>query len=164
MALDPLHARVHEDHASLDRIFTSLQATLDAMAAQDVPDTESDLLQDAREDLSFALEEMLEHFGIEEEAIFAHLEEALPDLAPRLQALAEAHEVLCRKTSDLRKLVGAAESGAAPFDLARAQRLVRETTRLLAYHNQQEMAVFHEAMERLNDEDRRTLMDNLRNH
>ncbi len=155
-------ARVREDHVKLDRIFTGLESTLQTMAEQGTQD--SDLLQDARDDLSFALDEMLEHFGIEEEAIFVPIREALPSMGKAIDALELGHEMMCKRTSTLRKMVAAARASASPLDIPEALAIVGETTRLLAQHNRQEVELFYRAFESLDPPKRARLIDAIKGH
>ncbi len=154
---DDLRTRILADHAHLDRTFESLDATL--RAARDSEST--DYLDDVTEDLSFALGEMLEHFGVEEEAIFQQIRDAVPALSDRVDGLESAHEVLCNKTSRLRKLVAAAKSGFQPLDIEVCLDLIAETKRLIHTHNRQEVEVFLSALDSMNDTDRTRLLDDL---
>lgn len=154
---DDLRRRILADHDHLDRTFESLEATL--RSAQEGETVE--FLEDLTEDLSFAFGEMLEHFGIEEEAIFAQIRDAVPALGPRVDALEQAHEVLCNRTSRLRKLVAAARSGHKPLDVAVCLDLIGETKKLIHTHNRQEIEVFLSALDAMQDVDRRRLLDDL---
>jgi hypothetical protein len=154
---DDLKQRILADHMHLDRTFESLDATLRAARAAD----STDYLEDVTEDLSFALGEMLDHFGIEEEALFLQIRGAVPGLNPRIDGLERAHEVLCNKTSRLRKLVAAAKAGYKPLDIEVCLELIADTKRLIHIHNRQEVEVFLSALEAMNDIDRQRLLDDL---
>lgn len=160
MAEERLRLRIIEDHQKLDRIFASVQSAL-LQLNEPGSGAEAELLDDLREDLRFALEEMLEHFGIEEEAIFAFIKDALPDLGERIAALEQGHEDICQRTSRLRRMVAAAHLGVAELDLRQAQALVQETTSLLGHHNRTETQIFIEALGRLDHDDRARLLDAL---
>jgi iron-sulfur cluster repair protein YtfE (RIC family) len=157
MEYDELKQRILVDHAHLDRTFESLEATLEAARGG----SSTDYLADATDDLSFALDEMLEHFGIEEEAIFLQIRAEVPALSQRIDALEAAHEVMCSKTSRLRKLVGAAKAGYKPLDLDECLQLTRETKNLLTTHNRQEIEVFFHALDAMRDQARTRLIDDL---
>ncbi|MEL6179394.1 MAG: hemerythrin domain-containing protein [Myxococcota bacterium] len=159
-------SRIDEDHQKLDRIFASLESTLRAMAERDPSLAQDpDLLEDARDDLSFALEEMLEHFGMEEEAMFTLIRDALPEFAPALAALEEGHESMCQKTSRLRKMVAAARmSEETTLDIDAALDIVGETTRMLAKHNRQEVKLFYEVFQRLDEQGQQRLIHAIQNH
>lgn len=145
---DHLRLRIIEDHQKLDRLFKSVEAALRQLQTEGA---DVEVLDDLREDLRFALDEMLEHFGIEEEAIFAHLKEALPDMATRLDQLEAEHEELCQKTTRVRRLVAAAHQGAASLNTEQALEVVAEATALLTRHNRLETQIFVEALARLDD-------------
>lgn len=153
-----LRKRILADHLHLDRIFLSLDATL--RAAQDGEGTD-DYLEDATDDLSFALNEMLEHFGVEEEAIFQQIRDAVPTLTERVDALEQAHEQLCNMTSRLRKLVAAARSGHTTLDIAVCLELIADTKRVIHTHNKEEVDVFLSALDAMDGEDRKRLLDDL---
>lgn len=157
-------SRIQVEHDSLDRVFISLSSTLKTMAALDASTQDPDLLKDARDDLSFALDEMLEHFGAEEEAIFSQIRTHLPEFREAADQLERDHELLCQKTSQLRKMVLAARDGDNTLDLKEALHIVDETTQLLAKHNKQEVQLFFEAFERFNPEQRAFLIKTLQNH
>ncbi|MBH23134.1 MAG: hypothetical protein CMH57_01485 [Myxococcales bacterium] len=160
-----MSSRISEDHQKLDRIFASLESTLRAMAEQEPIEVQDpDLLTDARDDLSFALEEMLEHFGIEEEAVFVFIRDTLPEFTKALAALERGHEMMCQQTSRLRMMVAAARSGNAPLDIPLALDLVGQTTLLLSTHNRQEVKLFYEAFQRLDSEGRERLITAINSH
>ncbi len=156
-----LALRIVQDHEKLDRTFSDLETTFIHIMEAGQGAEERDALEDARADLAFALEEMLEHFGIEEEAIFDHLRVALPDLAPRLDALEANHESFCAHTATLRKMVAAANAGAVPLDCEDALRILRKLKGALIHHNSAEVQLFLEALGRLDDEGQRLLRENL---
>jgi len=157
-------SRIQVEHDSLDRVFNSLSSTLTLMATPSASPQDPDLLADVRDDLSFALDEMLEHFGAEEEAIFSQIRAHLPSLKQAADQLERDHEVLCQKTSQLRKMVSAARAGDGDLDLKTALQIIGETTELLARHNQQEVQLFFEAFERFDTEQRAHLVKTLQNH
>jgi len=163
MADERLRLRIIEDHHKLDRIFASVRSNLLQL---DAPDAQRDpeILEDVRDDLKFALDEMLEHFGLEEEAIFAFLKDALTDLNDRIEELEQDHEVLCTRTSRLRTLVAATQHHATELDLDLALQLVEETSDLLTRHNQTETQIFVEALWRLDERGRQRLLDALDSH
>jgi hypothetical protein len=140
-------------------VFESLVSSLKEMAAK--PSGDDDLLEEVREDLSFALEEMLEHFGVEEEVVFAQIREDIPDMDSRISELERAHERLCDDTSRLRKMVAAARLSGRSLDIPEALAMMTRARTLLAAHNDDEVALFAEALERLDPRGRSHLLSGL---
>lgn len=161
MQHEELALRIVQDHNKLDRTFSDLESTLINLRNNGPAQEDHDLLEDARADLAFALEEMLEHFGIEEEAIFQQIRTSLPDMNTRLDALERGHEALCANITQLRKMVAAANAGLKSLDTAAALKTLSQVRRLLAEHNGAEVKLFLEALERLDEDGQRLLLENL---
>jgi hemerythrin superfamily protein len=150
-----------KDHEKLDKIFADLERSLQEIISFGLSPDDVEFLEEARDDLSFALDEMLEHFGIEEEAIFQQIRASLPDLSCRLESLETSHEFLCKQTSTLRKLIAAAREGQASLDVDEVLKLIQLIQGVLVQHNTAEIKVFLEALERLDPEGQRQLKDSL---
>lgn len=161
MADNSLALRIVKDHEKLDRTFSDLEHTLLQIIASGTDPEEGDFLEDARADLSFALDEMLEHFGVEEEAIFEQLRASLPDVSSRLDSLEASHEFMCKQTSALRRIMASAQEGDQPLDVDGTLKLLQLIQRVLSQHNHAEVQLFLEALERLDAEGQRQLRDNL---
>lgn len=157
---EDLKLRIANDHGKLDRLFEGLETSL-RHALTGGPPIDAEFFQDTRDDLNFALEEMFEHFGVEEEAIFAHIKAAIPALAPRVDALEADHEHLSSRTTRLRKMIAAADAGLKPLDLGQALQLLSELRQILMRHNQQEVQIFFDALEQMSPNDRQRLLDDL---
>jgi hypothetical protein len=157
---EDLKLRIANDHGKLDRLFEGLETSL-RHALAGGPPIDAEFFQDTRDDLNFALEEMFEHFGVEEEAIFAHIKAAIPALAPRVDALEADHEHLSSRTTRLRKMIAAADAGLKPLDLGQALQLLSELRQILVRHNQQEVQIFFDALEQMSPNDRQRLLDDL---
>ena len=157
-------SRIKVEHDALDQIFASIEKTLRAMNTSDSKSHDPDLLSDARDDLSFALEEMLDHFGTEEETILLHIRESLPEFEEETKQLERDHEILCQKTSQLRKMLSVPNTEDALLDPNEALKIVTETTDLLSKHNRQEVQLFLNAFERFGPNERRQLSKALENH
>jgi hypothetical protein len=156
---DALHLRLRNDHDTLTRVFASLVASLEGMAAGSGLD--DDLLEEVREDLSFALEEMLEHFGVEEEVVFAQIREDLPEMDTRIDRLERDHETLCDDTARLRKMVAAARLSDRSLDIPEALEMMTRARALLEVHNEAEVKLFAEALDRLDEKGRIDLLKGL---
>ncbi len=161
MQHEELALRIVQDHNKLDRTFSDLESTLINLRETGPTQDDHDLLEDARADLAFALEEMLEHFGIEEEAIFQQLRVSLPDMNARLDSLERGHEAICTNITQLRKMVAAANSGLKTLNTVAALETLTKVRQLLAEHNGAEVKLFLEALERLDEDGRRQLLENL---
>jgi hemerythrin-like domain-containing protein len=157
-----LKQRLTNDHQKLDRLFDSLASSLTELQDSQVAPEGQEVLEDIREDLSFILEEMFEHFGIEEEAIFQHISDTLPSLQKRLDRLEADHEFLSSSTARLRKMVAAAGAGLRELDLALSQELITNMRQTLKEHNQRELSIFLQALDKMNPTDRDVLLENLR--
>ena len=156
---DGLEKRIVHDHEHLNRIFEGLATSLNEVIETGCET--SDFLEDVRADLAFALDEMLDHFGIEEEAIFQYIREAVPALGGEIDTLEQQHEGLCAGTARLRKMVAAAEGGYKPLDLGLARTLVQESQQLLLTHNDREVRVFLDAFHGMDEAGRQLLAKDL---
>jgi hypothetical protein len=158
---DNLALRFIKDHEKLDRTFAGLEKSLRSILLTGASPDDGGFLEEARADLSFALDEMLEHFGIEEEAIFQQIRSSLPYLSFRLDSLETSHEFLCKQTSTLRMLIADAKEGAVALDVEGALKLIQLLQRVLFQHNAAEIKVFLEALDSLEPEGKRMLQDSL---
>jgi hypothetical protein len=113
-------------------------------------------------DLALELrDELLEHFGDEEEGVFPYLAELRPELVPELEKLSVGHDALCGTAA---RIAGLAERGHAEF--AQALPLVTSLFGRLdtAYedHARVELAFLRRAGGLLGDGERRALAERLR--
>jgi iron-sulfur cluster repair protein YtfE (RIC family) len=161
MQYEDLKQRLSTDHHKLDRLLDALESSLRDLHSGQAPLDDHDFLHDAREDLSFLLEEMFDHFGIEEEAIFQQIRDSLPDMSPDLDQLERDHELLSGHTARLRKMIAAANAGLRELDAPLALQLLAQMRAALSAHNQRELQIFVRALERMNAADRATLLENL---
>lgn len=157
-----LSQRLANDHQKLDRLLDALASSLSELQESAVAPEGQEALEEVREDLSFILEEMFEHFGIEEEAIFQHIRDTLPELQEQLDLLESDHEFLSNNTARLRKMTAAAGAGLRELDLTLSQELISSMRQTLREHNQRELQIFLQALEKMNPTDRAVLLENLR--
>lgn len=101
-------------------------------------------------------EELLEHFGEEEETTFPFLSQALPDLEPTFGKLSAAHDQICGALSrTLRAASRGPEAFAEAFDHVAS--LVDRFGEAYAQHAEEEVTVLEEVAARLSPEERRRL-------
>lgn len=90
-APDPLLALEH-DHVHLSRLVADLRAMIGELAT-DSP--RGDLAEELTATLATLRDDLFEHFGREEEALFPFLVETLPDLRGAIARLEDAHDRIC---------------------------------------------------------------------
>ena len=148
-----LHEWAHHEHAHLDKLFDDLRATFNAIATGElVGEAREEALGEALEDLRMALEEMLEHFSEEEEVYFLAIEQRFVDMTPKLDQLAQAHELICERTRKLKRHLATEDVGKETSAYLIA--LVNELALAIERHNEQEQMVFKEALARMSDDER----------
>lgn len=148
----------HHEHAHLSRLFEDLQQTFERIGAG-VLDEEgiSEALEVAIEDLSGALEDMLEHFGEEEEIYFVEIEQRFPQFAPRIELLVQAHERICAQTRELERALVRYKAGEAG-ELGALGAGVRMLAAEVQAHNVQEQAVFEDSLRQMSEGERQQIM------
>ncbi len=161
MPLDAdLQRKIIHDHASLNNLLDGLEHSLTLQVeGGDTSPQPSTFFEEARADLSFVLDEMLEHFGIEEEAIFQQIAEALPQMIPRIEALEKVHEELCASIVQLRKILAVAQP--QTWEPQRSLTILQKLQRMIRRHNQQEVRVFLDALEQLDEVQQQQLLEDL---
>lgn len=157
-----LSLRLANDHQKLDRLLDALASSLSEFEDNAVAPEGQEALEDIREDLTFILEEMFDHFGIEEEAIFQHISDTLPELQEQIDRLEADHESLSSNTARLRKMTAAVGAGLRELDLALCLELITNMRQTLREHNQRELKIFLQALEKMKPADREVLLENLR--
>lgn len=106
-APDPLLALEH-DHVHLSRLVAELRQ-MTAELLRD--DRRADLSEEIIATLSSLRDDLFEHFGREEEALFPFLTEQLPDLGPAIERLEGAHDRICGGISRLLALAATGDAG-----------------------------------------------------
>jgi len=153
---------VHHEHDHLRRLFDDIAGSFEKIVAgkTDV-ESEADKLESAADELGLALEEMLHHFNQEEEVLFVELEERFPELSDDVRGLVHSHETMCDKTRSLKQRIG------GPLDeiADRAEdilEVLREMNELLDQHTEEENRLFGLALEKMPEEDRQRMLEEMR--
>lgn len=142
-APDPLLALEH-DHVHLSRLVADLRATFDR------GDVDHDELAAT---LAALRDDLFEHFGREEEALFPYLMEALPDLRSSIARLEDAHDRICGAVSRLHS-VAAKGSSALREQHALAEQLFRRFDSDYVEHARHESELLRSLAARLTEEQR----------
>ena len=154
--------KVHHEHAHLRRLFDDLASSFAKIAAGETGEaTQREVVAAASEDLEVALDDMLEHFNQEEEIFFVEMENRFPELKPRIEKLVDAHEEMSQRTRWLQE-----QLAKSPEDLARDLEVVVDVLRSMAQlvddHTQEETALFDDALEDIPVDERRVLLEKMR--
>ena len=152
-----LYEWAHHGHEHMGKLFDDLRGTFNAIATGElVGQAQEVALGQALEDLEGALEDMLEHFGEEEELYFVAIEQRFGEMSHKLDELVAGHERICARTRKLQRHV------ASQGDLREASgmliALVNELALDIERHNEREHEVFGEALSRMSDEDKLDVM------
>jgi hypothetical protein len=149
----------HHEHAHLSRLFEDLEQTFTRIGAGEVEEgSVAEVLELALEDLSGALEDMLEHFGEEEEVYFVEIERRAPQFAPRIELLVEVHERICLQTRELERKMRRYKAERGDAALSALGDGVRALAAEVQAHNTQEQAVFADALRQMSEMERQQLM------
>jgi Hemerythrin HHE cation binding domain len=98
---DPIE-RLEHDHVPLGELVGAMRSSLDSVARGERGP--ADIHVEVSEAVAQLHDDLLEHFGREEEGFFPFLLETLPDVAGRLAALSAAHDTLCGSLTRLSHL------------------------------------------------------------
>lgn len=154
--------QVHHEHAHLRRLFDDLASSFADIAADKTGGSEEpEVVEAASEELEVALEDMLHHFDQEEEIFFVEIEDRFPDLKPRIEELVEGHEMMTQRTRWLHE-----QLERDPGDVARDLEVVVDVLRSLAEmverHTQKETELFDEVLHKIPEDERRGLLEKMR--
>ena len=154
--------QVHHEHAHLRRLFDDLATNFAKIAAGEIGEkNRRSVVSAASEDLEVALDDMLEHFDQEEEVFFIEIERRFPDLKPRIETLVEAHEEMTQRTRWLHE-----QLGKSPEELSRNLEVVvdvlRAMSQLVEKHTTEETALFDDVLAEMSAEERRGLLEKMR--
>ncbi|MCU0685787.1 MAG: hemerythrin domain-containing protein [Polyangiaceae bacterium] len=108
-AVNPIE-RLEHDHVPLGELVGALRSLLNTVAREER--SPADVYGEVSETVAQLRDDLLEHFGREEEGFFPFLLEALPDAEGRLAELSSAHDTLC---GSLTRLTYLASRGAGAF-------------------------------------------------
>ncbi len=126
--------RLQHDHGPLTRAVDQLRTLLDAKPDADTLSESWETFGDVSE---YLRDELLEHFGREEEALFPFIVEALPDLNAQVLDLEAEHDSLCGAVS---RLAHIAQRGQDVFEelFAQAQTTFARFETVYLLHAQKE--------------------------
>ena len=140
---DPILALEH-DHVHLSRMVADLRSSFDR----------GDIDHDELAGILAALrDDLFEHFGREEEALFPYLMETLPDLRSSIARLEDAHDRICGAVSRLHS-VAAKGSSALREQHALAEQLFRRFDSDYVEHARHESELLRSLSTRLSEEQR----------
>ena len=153
---------VHHEHAHLRKLFSDLASSFADIAAGEIgDDNRREVVAAASENLEVALEDMLHHFNQEEEVFFVEMERRFPDLAPKIEDLVDAHELMAQRTRWLHEQL---EKG--PDDVARDLEVIVDVLDSMASmvddHTEQETRLFDEFLQKVPEDERRGLLEKMR--
>lgn len=159
IASDLLDWAEHE-HEHMTRLFEDLNETFVHLSAGGVED-QDDILSQAIDDLSGALEDTLEHFNEEEEVYFAVIEQRFPEFSDDIEQLIQTHEFICEQIKSLKRQIAhvMVQEEVSPQIFEQLSAQVQRLVESMSEHNEQEHHVFHEALARLTKEERQALME-----
>lgn len=107
---DPLVALEH-DHVHLSRLVADLRTMIGELGSDSA---RHDLAEEITATLATLRDDLFEHFGREEEALFPYLMETLPDLRAAVARLEDAHDRICGTLSRIHAV--GAKGGSAMRD------------------------------------------------
>lgn len=148
-APDPLLALEH-DHVHLSRLVADLR-TMFGELASDSP--RADLGEELTATLATLRDDLFEHFGREEEALFPYLMETLPDLRGAVARLEDAHDRICGTLSRIHA-VGEKGSGALREQRSLVTQLFSRFEGEYVAHARHESEFLRNLAARLSDEQR----------
>jgi hypothetical protein len=148
--------RLDHDHVPLGELVGALRATLDAVARGER--AAPDVYLDVSEGVAQIRDDLLEHFGREEEGFFPFVAQALPDVAARLAELSSAHDTLC---GALTRLTHLASRGAGTFveQFRQVEALFERFEAAYGEHARDERAFLREIDRRLDPAQRAALLE-----
>lgn len=153
---------VHHEHAHMRRLFVDLVSSFESIARGEVDEeSREEVVSVASEDLEVALEDMLHHFNQEEEIFFIELEQRFPFVRPRVESLVDAHETMSKRTRWLQE-----QLARPPEELMRNLEVILDVlhtmARLVDEHTQEEAELFNTVLEAMSPEERRDLLERMR--
>ncbi len=157
-APDPLIALEH-DHVHLSRLVADLRAMVGELASES---TRADLAEDLTATLATLRDDLFEHFGREEEALFPYLMETLPDLRAAVARLEDAHDRICGTLSRIHA-VGAKGGAALREQRALVSQLFSRFEGEYVAHARHESEFLRNLGARLGDEERTRVRAIMRN-
>jgi hypothetical protein len=148
--------RLEHDHVPLGELVGAVRSALDAVARGERDPT--DVHGELSEAVAQLHDDLLEHFGREEEGFFPFLLEALPDVAERLAALSAAHDALCGGLARLNYLASRG-SGAFVDQFRQVEALFERFESAYVEHARDERAFLRDVDRRLDQGQRAALLE-----
>jgi hemerythrin-like domain-containing protein len=162
MSKTELIDQLHHEHAHLTRLFDELSQTFRRVAAGSVGDEDcDDALATAAEDLGAALDEMLHHFSQEEEILFVEISERFPELSQEIERLERNHESIAGHARSLLALLGRGHQSFRE-DYERAIQTLSSVSQEVTQHTLDEAQVYGDALKRLAPDERRAMLEQLK--
>lgn len=153
---------VHHEHAHMRRLFVDLVSSFESIARGEVDEeSREEVVSVASEDLEVALDDMLHHFNQEEEIFFVELEERFPAIQPQVETLVKAHETMSKRTRWLQEQL-ARPSEELTRNLEVILDVLRSMAHLVDEHTQDEAELFSSVLEAMSPEERKDLLERMR--
>ncbi len=152
--------QLNHDHEHLDALLQDLARTIDAWGAADDP--EGDPLAEVREILGLFKEDTYEHFEREEHGLFPNLRADFPDLDADLDAMQRAHDAICQQIETLDAALTRADADRSEATIATARQEGARLEQLHRRHTAHEWGVIRRLLERLDDDRRAVILEQLR--
>lgn len=148
--------RLDHDHVPLGELVGALRSSLDEVARGERGP--ADVYAEVSEAVAQLRDDLLEHFGREEEGFFPFLVDALPDVAERLAGLSSAHDSLC---GALARLTYLASRGPGAFieQFRQVEALFERFEAAYVDHARDERAFLREVDRRLDQGQRAALLE-----
>ncbi len=155
LTLNPIE-RLDHDHVPLGELVGSLRSSIDAVARG--ARGAGDVYVEVNEAVAQLRDDLLEHFGREEEGFFPFLLEALPDVSERLLGLSAAHDALC---GSIARLTHLASRGPGAFieQFRQVEALFERFESAYIDHARDERAFLREVDGRLDEGQRAALLE-----
>ncbi|HEU4405253.1 MAG TPA: hemerythrin domain-containing protein [Polyangiaceae bacterium] len=148
--------RLDHDHVPLGELVSAVRSSLDSVARGDR--TPLDVCTEVGEAVAQLHDDLLEHFGREEEGFFPFLLEALPDVAGRLSYLSSAHDTLCGTLARLNYLASRGP-GAFIEQFRQVEALFERFEAAYVEHARDERAFLRDVDRRLDHAQRAALLE-----
>jgi iron-sulfur cluster repair protein YtfE (RIC family) len=153
--LNPIE-RLEHDHVPLGELVGTLRSSLEAVArGKRAP---ADVYGEVSEAVAQLRDDLLEHFGREEEGFFPFLLQTLPDVSERLAELSAAHDTLC---GALTRLTYLAERGPGTFieQFRQVEALFERFESAYIEHARDERSFLRDVDRRLDQDQRAALLE-----
>jgi hemerythrin-like domain-containing protein len=154
-----LELRIIHDHTHLKALLGDLERSLVVWSEADVDDSAP--YDEAKEILALLKEDTYEHFEREEHGLFPNLRADFPELSSDIDELLSAHNEICEVIEGLERKLLPAESR-QPEDRARTVAFGQKLGQLYWQHTAAEWEVIRSLLERLDDDRRAVIVEQLK--